>query len=156
MSKLNKAGIRLLADDLVKHAKRYDQNVFGRVDECGTVACLAGFCKIREVGTRRFNALAKGWNRRIESGFHYCVPAGLKQLGLADFPAIFGCIPLWPQDLEDLYRSGRPFSAPIAALYALQRLLPDGSIDKNRKAVHTHLPQLKVMLEKQKRAEAKK
>jgi hypothetical protein len=156
MSKLNKAGIRLLADDLVKHAKRYDQNVFGRVDECGTVACLAGFCAIREVGTRRFTALVEGWNRQDEDGFYYCVPAGLKQLGLTGYPAIFGDIPLWPQDLEDLYWSGRPFSAPIAALYALQRLLPDGSIDKNPKAVHTRLTQLKVMLEKQKRAEAKK
>jgi hypothetical protein len=83
-----------------------------------------------------------GW---IESSD--CIEAGVEQLGLSlSYPQIFHAIGLWPEDLIDEYTSNGPRWRVIAALKALQRLLPDGSIDPNPKAVHTRLPQLNKLL----------
>jgi len=46
----------------------------------------------------------------------------------------------------DEYESNGPTWRVIAALKALQRLLPDGTIDSNPKKVHTRLPQLAALL----------
>lgn len=142
---LNKKGIRLLADDLVAHKKLYNQNVEGRPDPCGTVGCLAGFCLARKLGRREYI-------KRVESSFIgvEAHQSGRDQLGLPEPNIgrlqIFDFLWSWPQDLQDLYKSNGPRCRMIAALYALQRLREDGTIDPDPKAVHTRLPQLKKLL----------
>lgn len=156
---LNKKGIRLLADDLVANQKRYNQGTFGSKDECGTVCCLAGFCYAREIGYRKFSSLARKWSDPAD-GFDLCVPAGYAQLGIPSgrdprtktLPSIFSGLWRWPDDLQDEYRSNGPRWRVIAALKALQRLLPDGSIDPDPNAVHTKLSQLTKMLKEKKKA----
>ena len=156
---LNKKGIRLLADDLVAHEKMYDQNTYGQrytnKNACQTFCCMAGLCKVRKIGLRAFNKLASDWHAR-NSGGSECAPAGKEQLGLEDidFPQIFDDIYRWPRDLYQEYESNGPRWRVIAALKSLQRLLPDGTIDENPKAVHTRLPQLATLLKKTKPVKA--
>lgn len=146
---LKKKGILQLADDLVAHKKMYDQEQFGKADACGTFACMAGMCLWRKIGPRKFNALAKQWHY-ASNGAEECKEAGYAQLGLGKplyiFVDIFSDINYWPDDLADEYRSNGPQWRVIAALKALQRLLPDGSIDLDPTAVHTRIPQLKELL----------
>ncbi len=141
-STLNKAGIRLLADDLVANKKMYDQDTFGDREECGTFCCLAGFCYRREIGARRFTLWAKNEDKDTD----LAKDAGRKQLGLKDDIDIFNLFAYWPDDLVEEYESNGPTWRVIAALKALQRLRDDGSIDPDPKAVHTRLPQLKALL----------
>ena len=163
--KLNKAGIRQLADDLVAHKKMYNQQTYGTKvsksddeEDCGTFACMAGICLWRQIGARKFNKLAAGW-LHPSSGGPDCMPAGLKQLGIAvesylgAAPQLFEPVCEWPKDIRDEYESNGPTWRVIAALKALQRLRVDGTIDPNPKAVHTRLPQLTKLL---KSAAAKK
>lgn len=159
-TKLNKKGILQLADDLVAHKKQYDQEVFGRVDDCGTFACMAGLCKWREVGTKAFKKLAKNWIMPSD-GIFECKDAGCAALGIKvklDYPGqtklgeIFSNIFDWPDDLQEEYESNGPTWRVIAALKALQRLRVDGTIDRDPKAVHTKLPQLTKMLATAKKA----
>jgi hypothetical protein len=159
--KLSKAGILWLASELVAHQKKYYQNRFikyykkGADEEfCGTVCCLSGFCYLDEIGARKFNKLAKD-AIDIQTP---AVAAGIKRLGL-DFdigpsgwscPVIFMGLADWPKDLQEEYYSNGPRWRVIAALKALQRLLPDGSIDSNPKAVHTKIPALAKLLKEHK------
>lgn len=148
---LNKKGIRQLADDLVANQKSYDQYWFGRITDCGTVSCLAGTCLARKLGTRKYRKLVKEWPDTW-SGRGVCEKAGAEQLGLLsevphpDLPMIFREIHFWPGDLQEQYESDGPRWRVIAALKALQRLLPNGDIDQNPEAVHTRLPQLTKLL----------
>jgi hypothetical protein len=143
---LNKKGIRQLADDLIAHPKRYDQNTFGAINECGTVACLAGMCLWRKIGTRAYRKLVEDW-REHNLDHDKCLEAAGAQLGVdASFSMLFGDIWGWPEDLQEVYNSSAPDGPVRAALMALQRFLPDGKIDLNPKAVHTRLPQLKALL----------
>lgn len=154
---LNKKGILELAADLVAHKKRYDQGTFGmfRSSEshdrelCGTFCCLAGFCYSAEIGAKKFNALVKA-DVDVE---RQSLRAGKKQLGLhKKFPVIFkGIDDYWPADLYEEYFENGAKGRVIVALKALQRLLPDGTIDQNPKAVHTRIPQLKELLASTKR-----
>lgn len=157
---LNKRGIRLLADDLVAHKKRYCQNIFGgpkpllydETEFCSTVACLAGFCYSAEIGTRQFNKMVKD-NKTfdIEKGSR---AAGKKQLGLRvrTLPKIFMSIDNWPDDLAEEYYANGPKGRVVVALKGLQRLRLNGTIDPDPKKVHTRLPQLKALLATAKKA----
>lgn len=144
-SGLNKKGIRLLADDLVAHQKRYNQDtrIAERTAVCGTVCCQAGFCAARKIGTRKFNQWVK--NGADEGELDVFAIAG-EQLGVSGGAEIFNFLWHWPQDLRNEYNYNGPRWRVIADLKALQRLLPDGSIDPDPKAIHTRLPQLKSLL----------
>jgi hypothetical protein len=142
---LNKKGILQLADDLVAHKKLYDQSRYGARNECGTVCCMAGFCKRREVGARTFGRMVAKWMFSW-SGSDVCAPAGSKQLGVPQDPQIFEPASEWPLDLSDIYFSNGANARVRAALLALQRLREDGSIDPDPNAVHTRIPQLKQLL----------
>jgi hypothetical protein len=140
---LNTRGIRQLADQLVANKKLYEQGTFGVKTDCGTVCCLAGFCYLRKIGSRKFNALVT----KEELEGDDCVKAGKKQLGIkASSPVIFQGLGTWPADLEREYRQNGPRGRVIVALKALQRLRGNGNIDSNKEAVHTRLPQLKALL----------
>jgi hypothetical protein len=100
---------------------------------------------------RKFNRLLEGGELDIDES----ILSGIKQLGLPQpdkdensiaSPKIFCSIDEWPKDLREEYESNGPRWRVIAALKALQRLLPDGSIDPDPKAVHTRLPQLNKLL----------
>jgi hypothetical protein len=165
---LNKKGILQLAEDLISHRKRYDQNNWVSYrdkesgypkSECGTVCCMAGFCYMRKVGVRKFNSLVKKEETRnyeivssgiSQLGIKYSGPDWTDRLGGPDWPIIFGGDDAWPSDLSDGYDSSEDQDRYIVALKALQRLLPDGSIDPDPKAVHTRIPQLKEILAKRK------
>ncbi len=151
VAKVRKVGIRLLADDLVANKKKYDQNTFGDVEDCGTVACLAGLCHMREIGVRKFNKLA----RYGEVDSFACITSGERQLGITNAKTIFNTISAWPSDLKDEYYENGPLGRVVVALKALQRLKPDGSIDRMRAAVHTRLPQLTKLLKEQAALKAK-
>ena len=158
---LNKKGILQLADDLIAHRKRYDQGCWGSVrtkdqgnkpSECGTFACMAGFCHIRKIGIRKFNQKART-NQNIVS--YHVVPSGVEQLGIDwdlaklegyEVPQIFSSEESWPDDLHDEMDETPTKDQYIVALKALQRLLPNGDIDPDPKAVHTRIPQLKAIL----------
>lgn len=148
---LNKKGIRLLADDLVARQKMYDQSTEGGIEACGTVCCMAGLCYVRKVGLRAFSRMVK--NGVIGMNVHRYSE---KLLGLPvpeyGFSNIFGYVCAWPADLRKEYESDGPRWRVIAALKALQRLLPDGSIDPDPNAVHTKLSQLTKMLKEKKKA----
>ncbi len=153
---LNKKGILQLADDLVAHKKQYDQEVFGKVRDCGTFACMAGLCKWREVGTKAFKKLALDWQIPSD-GVSECKETGYGQLGINrsyfdELAQIFEPVEHWPQDLQEEYESNGPTWRVIAALKALQRLRVDGTIDPDPEAVHTKLPQLAKMLATAKKA----
>jgi len=156
---LSKKGINQLADDLVRNKKRYNQNRFGIIrtkskgfdkEECGTFCCLAGFCYLAKLGSLRL--FQKEVKLGIEKFENNCKRAGRRQLGLSKdadkFPQIFLSLSEWPDDLQDEYESNGPEHRVITALKALQRLRPDGTIDRDPAAVHTKLPQLEKLLEK--------
>lgn len=152
---LNRKGIMKLADALVNHQKKYDQNAFGkRTEDCGTVCCLAGFCYIEEIGTRAFNKEVKLANDYSIAGgetfAENCMDAGRRQLGIRDkWPQVFQELGEWPTDLYEQYQSNGPRAHVIAALMGLERLQVNGKIGKK---VRTKLPQLKAMLAKKTRA----
>jgi hypothetical protein len=154
---LNEQGILQLADDLVLHAEHYDQSTFGVVTDCKTVCCMAGLCHVRAVGMMQFEVEA---TRLLALNFYdNCLTSGSDQLGLinstdltdlSDRGMIFGYVNFWPCDLQVLYR----YSPVRAALMALERLQPDGSIGSERVR---RLPQLELLdgppVEVQKQAE---
>jgi hypothetical protein len=146
---LNTRGIRRLADQLVANKKLYEQHTFGAKTECGTTCCLAGFCYLETIGSRKFNALVKSEELNGDD----CLKAGKKQLGIkaSSSPVIFQGLGAWPVDLAEEYRQNGPRGRVIVALKALQRLRGNGNIDPNKKAVHTRLPQLKALLAKAER-----
>ena len=156
---LNRKGILLLADDLIANAKKYDQDTFGEIEECGTVRCMAGQCYLREIGARSFNSAVKGHSRNFEASTFSedCVSSGTKQLGIKipksfgeDYnPDIFSPAFCWPADLSEEYeKAERPIERVIVALKALSRTKNDGSIGKNPKRIYNEIPQLKELLNK--------
>jgi hypothetical protein len=161
---LNKKGIHQLADALVAEQKRYDQDTFGERKyigaTCSSVCCLAGMSFALQIGNRSFTAKVKAAeNERYDGDFNAeCEEAGRKQLGLKtpeeEFSDIFRSIYDWPNDLSKDYHANGPKWRVIAALKALQRLRPDGSIDPNPDAIHTRLPQLKKLLAQKSEADA--
>lgn len=155
---LNKKGIRQLAKALVANQEFYNQDTFPvPSEECGTVGCLAGMCYRLSVTERTYQKNVKTWED-MSDGDDKCRPAGIKLLGLNfdnhwKLPQIFQSIENWPVDLQKQYKSDGPKWRVISALKALQRLLPDGTIDKDIKAVHTSL---KPLLDKMLKTKAKK
>jgi hypothetical protein len=167
---LNKKGILKLAADLIANKKLYDQEQFVAVEACGTFACMAGFCYARQVGPRAFKKAIKTI-AFDEDGFlnpefaKTCAEAGVSQIGLPPIigrvenfrvPPIFNNTGWWPEDLMEEYESNGPTWKVIAALKGLQRMLPDGKIDLDPDAVHTKIPQLKVLLAAEAKKKAKK
>lgn len=159
---LNKQGIRDLAADLVANGVLYNQRTFGDLihggSECHTEACMAGFCLIREIGLQKFEALLK-----LDEADHGSrVPAksfaaGKKQLGVKprgkDGLELFCEAVDWPYDLQLAYGKAKTHRTRArVAIHALQRLLPDGTIDKNRKAIHTPLKRYLNKLERKRKA----
>lgn len=111
---LNLEGIAQLKADLRANAKHYNQQNFGIVTpECGTEACMAGMCRMREVGLEAFTKSVRpveheGFNDFVEE----CVTAGVAQLGIenlkdydgAETPPIFESYHAWPTDLLEAYQ----------------------------------------------------
>ena len=51
---VNRKNIEAIKEAIRKHVDRYNQDSFGQVNECGTTMCIAGFCRVKEVGLRQF------------------------------------------------------------------------------------------------------
>jgi hypothetical protein len=110
---LNKEGIELLKADLRANAKLYDQNSYGHCDwECGTVACIAGTCLRRAIGTDAFTLAARVAGGNLDRNFvDNCLHAGAAQLGIVlapidghfKIPHIFMPASSWPADLWRQY-----------------------------------------------------
>jgi hypothetical protein len=128
---INLQGVELLKADLRANAANYQQSTFGRIAECGTMQCMAGFCRLREVGK-------EAYTREVirDDVFDLqvlCVSSGAGQLGIdcapEDCPPIFDSYTEWPFDLREAYREARTDIARAeAACAALDRLNDDGSI----------------------------
>jgi hypothetical protein len=148
--KLNRAGIRALAADLVAHHEKYDQGYYGMYNaSCGTVACMAGFCLQKKIGVTKFNKLVS--NGTLFS--RDAIEAGIEQLfknyanDQGGSPVIFAFSSSWPTDLAIAYSlAGTPKAKVIVALKALSRLKPNGYIDSDPKAIHTPLSVLTKLL----------
>ena len=152
-NKANREGILSLADDLIKHARLYNQEVYGNIEPCGTVRCMAGQCLANEIGSKEFIKRVKAG----ESLWPDAVEAGKRQLGLSlakhKHPLIFLDHYSWPNDLTHEYNEAKTnIGKVIAALKALSRLRIDGTISS---MVQTRIPQLTALLKDQK-APAKK
>lgn len=157
-TKLNTAGILHMADMLVANIKQYDQEYFGQYNEaCGTTCCLAGMAYASEIGTGKFNRLAKtyyGHSKYVEKVANPSILSGLNLLGLPEVkedapfeglkvPQIFDKPRWWPEDLRQDYNAATTQKQRVVvALRALSRLLPDGRIDEDPKAIHTEIPYL--------------
>ena len=159
-TKLNTAGILHMADMLVANIKQYDQEYFGQYNEaCGTTCCLAGMAYASEIGTGKFNRLAKtyyhGHSKYVEKVANPSILSGLNLLGLPEvkedapfdeslkIPQIFDKPRWWPEDLRQDYNAATTQKQRVVvALRALSRLLPDGKIDEDPKAIHTEIPYL--------------
>jgi hypothetical protein len=127
---INLQGVELLKADLRANAKDYKQSTFGRVTECGTEQCMAGFCYLREVGQEAYVSTIIGNSDSMET---LCVGAGVKQLGIDCDPEycldIFGSHHQWPYDLTIAYINATPPEARVeVACAALDRLNDDGTI----------------------------
>jgi hypothetical protein len=122
---INKAGVELLKADLRANAAAYKQSTFGAVTECGTEQCMAGFCRIREVGREQYVAEVAR-----EDLYDLCLSSGAQQLGIKSFdPKIFDHNSNWPYDLREAYRKARTAAARVeVACAALDRLQDDGTI----------------------------
>jgi hypothetical protein len=122
---INKAGVELLKADLRANAAAYKQNTFGAVTDCGTEQCMAGFCRIRELGIEQYVAEISSDNFP-----DLCVSSGINQLGIKLYdPQIFDHIGNWPYDLREAYRKANDSDARVeVACAALDRLQDDGSI----------------------------
>ena len=127
---LNKEGIRQLKFDLRANAEHYNQSSFGSFEPCGTVMCLAGFCRLREVGKEQFERELRfcmiGENHHF--GTH-CQDSGKRQLGISSGFFLFGCGASWPNDLYLRLRHAEDrYAAVEVACEVLDRLREDGSI----------------------------
>jgi hypothetical protein len=114
---MNKAGIEQLKADLRANAEHYDQNDFGTITEdCGTEACMAGFCLMRQLGFDEFTERVKATGNWLTFSpikwltfRRACLRAAVEQLGLeilpddAGLPPIFSYIEAWPSDLRRAY-----------------------------------------------------
>jgi hypothetical protein len=156
-------GISLLANDLIEYSANYNQFKFGAITDCHTECCMAGLCYIR-----KFNKTGRGLDlltKRIEKNTYLVTDAlayGKSQLRLSEsrtlgiLPLIFASALHWPADLYSLYLSE---DRVLSALYALQRMLPDGSISYQPNEVLNPLPQIKrykANLDRRKRYHANK
>jgi hypothetical protein len=133
---MNKAGIEQLKADLRANAERYDQSDFGAITkDCGTEACMAGFCLMRQLGfdefTERVKATGSWWLRHdIWLTFRQaCLRAAVEQLGLEilpdndEVPPIFGGAHDWPSDLCNAYSAAaRRHDHPAMVEVACQAL----------------------------------
>lgn len=112
---LNLDGIAQLKADLRANARHYNQQKFGIVTpECGTEACMAGMCRMREIGLEAFTKSIKPLDHEDFSDFvSDCVAAGAAQLGLTllspedygegEIPPIFEAYHQWPEDLAEAF-----------------------------------------------------
>lgn len=116
---LNLDGIAQLKADLRANAKHYNQQNFGVVTpECGTEACMAGMCLMRQIG---LDAFTKSIKTMKDAGFHgftsACIAAGADQIGITllepdeygrgEVPPIFEVQTSWPEDLKDSYTDAK-------------------------------------------------
>jgi hypothetical protein len=133
---INKEEVESLKANLRLHAKRYNQEVFAEKTDCGTTACLAGFCLLADLGTKEFNERVKNevFTVRFEAD---CVDAGKKRLGIkgGEFPQIFTNSCCWPADLERRYELAKTNKERVeVACDALDRLNANGTIKRDKKA----------------------
>lgn len=105
---LLKSGIDKLEKVMLANAKRYNQDTFGNVSECGTEQCGAGFCYLMEVGQAQFNNEAR---RHTNAFQNHCLEAGKRRLGIRNksFPAVFSFSfsISWPDDLSEGFKKAR-------------------------------------------------
>jgi hypothetical protein len=105
---LNKKGIDKLEKIMLANKKYYEQSHFARKTDCGTVMCAAGFCRLMEIGKKKFNAEVRAatfWNMDRFGGA--CEQSGARLLGItAEISYFTECLELfdkpstWPDDLR--------------------------------------------------------
>lgn len=112
---LSAEGIAQLKADLRANAKHYNQEKFGVVTpECGTEACMAGMCRMREIGLEAFTkSIEPQFSEGFEGFVADCVAAGVAQLGITlldpedydegELPPIFEGYHQWPEDLSGAF-----------------------------------------------------
>jgi hypothetical protein len=127
---INKEGVELLKADLRANAAAYRQNSFGTETTCGTVMCMAGFCRIREVGQQQYSSEVMDGGDALQD---LCLESGIRQLGIEDAdvccPPIFEMHFAWPYDLKNSYQKANTDDKRVeVACSALDRLQDDGSI----------------------------
>lgn len=133
---VNREAVEVIKRDILKHANRYNQDRFGRETECGTVMCLAGFCRVHEIGLKKFRkeiaADADGNYFDIED---LCTASGKKLFGIKStgVPQIFLGAGNWPEDLYERYEDAKTNKErALLACEALDRLRVNGSIGPPR------------------------
>jgi hypothetical protein len=130
---INKKNVEILKAKMRKHADRYNQNNFGSnfsLNECGTTMCVAGFCRVEEVGLKQFKKEIRQDGDKVDLE-DLCITSGKKLLGLKtkEQPQIFGDISEWPDDLSFKYKAAKTYKERTeVACAALDRLKVDGSI----------------------------
>jgi hypothetical protein len=151
---LNQWGVERLKADLRANAQHYNQSYFGTTNElCGTEACMAGMCFMRQLGFSAFTAKVTAVQKGNASWIRFsvdCVDSaaqqmGLELLGASDYyaihhngggmPPIFGDAENWPPDLATAYRIAKakhdhPAMVEVACA-ALDRMDVHGFIHVN-------------------------
>jgi hypothetical protein len=134
---VNRKHVEVIKSALRKHAKSYNQNTFGSDrPECGTVMCIAGFCRVEEVGLKQFRK-----EIRLDPTCDFdlddaCLGSAMKFLGLKGLKVItiFASAEVWPNDLANAYKNATSHKERAeVACQALDRLNVDGSIKKLRR-----------------------
>ena len=132
---VNRKHVEVIKSALRKHAKSYSQNTFGRYNpECGTVMCIAGFCRVEEVGLKQFRK-----EIRLDATCDFdldeaCLGSAMKFLGLKAEGVIFEGVSKWPDDLYEAYKTATSYKERAeVACQALDRLNVDGSIKELRR-----------------------
>ena len=142
---INRANVETLKAMMRAKPRSYSQQTFGElvhnsVAECGTEQCMAGFCRIAEVGMPQYmQELLKYTKSDAEiTNFDFnehCIESGLRFLGISSLeecPIIFDDYYCWPKDLSEAYKEAEnPVERVEVACRALDRLQEDGSIGRS-------------------------
>jgi len=129
---VNRKHVEVIKSALRKHAKSYNQNYFGMYNpECGTVMCIAGFCRVEEIGLKQFRKEIPAQGFDLSSA---CLGSAMKFLGLKADGVIFEGVSDWPDDLREAYENATSHNERAeVACQALDRLNVDGSIKELRR-----------------------
>jgi hypothetical protein len=131
---LSKRGIDKLEKIMLANAKRYDQDVFADVAECGTMMCAAGFCRLMAVGNEQFTKEVVCHTKRFSKRFtSRCIADGRRILGLKTrnmLPVLFDYPSRWPNDLHDRFTALKTPTARVRFYIKMlrTRVNDDGSI----------------------------
>jgi hypothetical protein len=143
---INRENVEALKAMMRAKPRSYSQQTFGKfvndsVAECNTECCMAGFCRIAEVGLPQYMQellKSKGDTDEELTSFDFnelCVESGLRFLGISRYdecPSIFDGHYCWPKDLSEAYRGAEnPVERVEVACRALDRLQEDGSIGRS-------------------------